>query len=940
MPLALLLTIASAVAPAAAAAAPQETVNQASLSGRVTDPQGAAVHGALVIARQVETNLSAQARSDREGRFRFPYLRIGPYEVVVRSPGFADAARRVTLTVGSAFDVAVQLTLSEVTASVTVQGEAPILESSRSQIAGTVAVAEIQRLPLNGRNFLDIALLVPGVAPPNVSSAQLFAETSAVPGVGLSVSSQRNSSNNFVVDGLSANDDAAGVSGIPFGVDALEELQVITSGAQAELGRALGGYVSAVTRSGTNTRRGDLYGYFRDDAFNAANALTRTKLPMAQQQFGGGIGGPLARNRAFFFANGERRVLDQSGLATITPASVAAINARLAASGYPGPPVSTGIYANPVRSTHALAKIDHRFNGSDQMTVRYTRYDVHAQHSRGAGALNAPSASAGLDNADQSIVFANTLTISPRTVNETRAQFVHSDLAAPPADPIGPAVTIAGVATFGTLSSSPTRRLNGLYQIIDNLTHQAGPHALRTGVDVVYNSDEIAFPRAARGAYTFSSLQNFLAGLYNTAGFTQTFGAAVVAQGSASAGVYVQDEWRVSSRLTLNLGLRHDLQFLETIETDGNNLAPRTGFAWSPFASRPTVIRGSAGVFYDRVPLRAVANALLSARNTTDLGQLQQTSVSLAPSQAGAPVFPATLANVIPSVTLPNVTTMDRRMSNAYSRQASVEVEHQLGSRHIVNVGYQYLRGRHLIMQINQNVPSCAATGANNGCRPTAAYANNNQYSAAGDSNYRGLTVAVVRRPGGWGYYRVSYTLSKSMNNVGEAFFSSPIDPFDLSKDWGRSDDDQRHRFVAAGGVNAPMGPVTTAWQALTRGWQVSGVMQAYSALPLNITSGITTVQGTAGRPVVDGRFLPRNAGVGSDFASASVRLNRAFRIAGRVRADAIVETFNVINRTNVLARNANFGTGTYPTNPAPTFGQITAVGDARSFQLAVKLRF
>ena len=260
-----------------------------------------------------------------------------------RSPGFADAARRVTLTVGSAFGVAVQLTLSGVTASVTVLGGAPILESSRSQIAGTVAVAEIQRLPLNGRNFLDIALLVPGVAPPNVSSAQLFAETSAVPGVGLSVSSQRNFSNNFVVDGLSANDDAAGVSGIPFGVDALEEMQVITSVAQAELGRALGGYVSAVTRSGTNTLRGDLYGYFRDDAFNAANALTRTKLPMAQQQFGGGLGGPLARNRAFFFANGERRVLDQSGLATITPASVAAINARLAASGYPGPPVSTGV---------------------------------------------------------------------------------------------------------------------------------------------------------------------------------------------------------------------------------------------------------------------------------------------------------------------------------------------------------------------------------------------------------------------------------------------------------------------------------------------------------------------------------------------------------------------------------------------------------------------
>src|SRR5262249_48873201 len=146
--------------------------------------------------------------------------------------------------------------------------------------------SEVKSVPLNGRNFLDLALLVPGVSPANVGSTQLFAETSAVPGQGLSVGSQRNFSNSFIVDGLSANDDAAGLSGIPYGVDTVDQFQVVTAGGQAELGRALGGYISVVTKSGTNVIHGDVYDYIRDDRFNAANALTGTTLPMSQQQFG------------------------------------------------------------------------------------------------------------------------------------------------------------------------------------------------------------------------------------------------------------------------------------------------------------------------------------------------------------------------------------------------------------------------------------------------------------------------------------------------------------------------------------------------------------------------------------------------------------------------------------------------------------------------------
>jgi hypothetical protein len=905
----------------------QQAVDYGSVSGRVIDPSGGAVPGASVAARHTDTNVVAETTTDAVGRFRFPYLKVGAYEIVIHQQGFADATRRLTVSAGAAFELPVTLAIRGLDASVTVSGEATVLEAARSQIAGTVPEMELGTIPLNGRNFLEVALLVPGVSITNVNSSQLFPETSAVPGVSLSVNSQRNLSNNFIVDGLSGNDDAAALSGMTYGIDAIEQVQVVTSGGQAELGRALGGYVNVVTRSGTNVVRGTAYDFVRDDRFNAANPIAQRKLPMDQWQYGGSLGGPLARNRTFYFGNFEQRRLDQTGLVRILSENAAIVNARLAAVGYRGPLVETGIYPNPVDSTNVLAKVDHQAGPRDRVSVRYSLYDVSSTNARGAGALNAPSASSGLDNIDHAIAVGNTLTLSARTVLETRAMFASGDLSALPTDPIGPAVSIAGVGSFGTSSGSPTGRINRLYQIVNNLSHHAGAHAFRAGLDFLYNDDDITFPRAIRGSYGFSSLANFLNGVYNNAGFSQTFGATEVAQKNANVGIYAQDEWKLTSSITANIGVRYDLQYLETIETDTDNVSPRIGIAWSPSTLRHTVVRASAGVFYDRVPLRAVANAILSAGNTTDLNNLRQIAVNLSPTQAGAPQFPATLSGVTASVTLPQLTTMDRNLQNASSRQASVEFERQVDDRTTVTVGYQYVRGRNLLMSINQNVPSCAAVGTNNGCRPNASYGNNSRYSSAGSSNYHGLHVSAVRRPTKWGSYRVSYTFSKSMNNLGEFFFSSPIDPFDLSKDWGRSDDDQRHRVVVSGSARA-------------RGFEASAMLQAYSAAPFNITSGVTTIQGTPGRPIVNGAFIARNAGVGTPFVSLNARVSRMFRVSDRVGIEAIAEGFNLTNHVNVLTRNSNFGAGAYPANPAADFGQVTAVGEPRAFQFGIRARF
>lgn len=906
----------------------QESVNSASVAGRITDPAGNAVEGARVLARQTETNLASAADTDRDGRFRFAYLRVGAYTITIHRDGFSDAARNLTLTVGAAFDVSVQLTIGQLSQQMLVTEDATVLEGARTQVAGTVARAEVESLPLNGRNFLDLALLVPGVSPTNTGSNQLFAETSAVPGQGISTGSQRNFSNNFIVDGLSANDDAAGLSGIFFGLDVVNEFQVVTSGGHAEFGRALGGYINMVTRTGTNALHGSLYGYFRNQRFNAANPLSNTRLPLTQAQYGASLGGPVVRDRAFYFTNFERRDLNQSGLITIAPANAAAINAKLDGTGYAGMRLFTGLYPNPVHSTNLLAKTDHQIGGKDLLSLRYSLYDVQSGNSRGAGALSAVSAAAGLANTDHTLALGNVFTISARTVNETRAQWTHSRLLAAPNDPVGPAVSIAGVASFGTLSSSPTGRGDDLYELVDNISHQAGRHALRAGADFLYNDLSIGFPRSAHGSYAFSSLSAFLAGAYNNAGFTQTFGPSAVALRNPNVGFYAQDEWKAGNRLVFNFGLRYDLQFLRSIATDTNNFSPRAGFAWTPFASGRTVIRGGYGLFYDRVPLRALANALLSSGNSTVLTDWSQASISLSPAQTGAPVFPFTLpAASLPPGVLVNFTTMNPHIGNAYSEQGSLEIERQLGSRATVSAAYEHLRGLHLIASVNQNVPACAASGGNNGCRPDPAFGNNSQYSSLADSHYDGLHLSLVQRPTHWGSYRVSYTWSKALDNVGEFFFSSPIDNFNIWRDYGRSDDDQRHRLVFDGTAQA-------------RGFALSGIVQYYSAFPLNITSGVTTVQGTPGRPLSGGGFIGRNTGEGNDFFGVNARLSRSFRIGERLHLESLAEAFNLLNHRNNLTKNGVFGAGAYPGSPSAAFGQITAVQDSRSLQLALRLRF
>ena len=477
----------------------QETVNNASLAGRVSDPSGAVIPDASVSARSVATGVIANATTNAGGLFRFPYLPVGQYQVVVRQNGFSEADRTVTLTIGAAFDLPVTLSVGPVQTGVTVEATPPVLEADRSQIAETITQNEAANLPINGRNFLDLALLVPGVSPTNTASNQLFAETSAVPGQGISISSQHNFSNSFIVDGLSTNDDAAGLVQTSFGLDVINEMQVVTSGGQAEFGRALGGYINFVSKSGGSHLHGSVYSYLRDKQLNASNAFTHSLLPYTQTQSGASLGGPIRKERTFYFGNYEYRQLNQTGPISILFANATQIDAALAADKYPGQPLNISpsnitIYPNPIRQSNFFARIDHHISSRDDLTTRYSLYRVSSVNSRGAGGTAYTSAGANLDDLDQTVAVSNIFTISPHTVNETRGQFTNSNLRAPVVDATGPAVSITGIASFGTLSSSPTGRYDRLYEGVDNLSHQVGPHSLRIGADFLFNELTITFP--------------------------------------------------------------------------------------------------------------------------------------------------------------------------------------------------------------------------------------------------------------------------------------------------------------------------------------------------------------------------------------------------------------------------------------------------------------
>src|SRR4051794_33403286 len=322
-----------------------QTATSATVSGIVRDSSGLITPGVSVSIRNHATNQVTQTVTGADGRFRLLYLPVGDYHLSAQVSGFTTANVNLRLAVGDEIDVPIVLKPADLVFEDTVIGGAPLVETRRTELASAITPREVDSLPLNGRNYLDLALLAPNVSRTNLRTTDRFAETSAIPGTGVSVSGQRNLNNNFVVDGLSANDDAADLAGMYLSQEVVREFEIVTSGGGAEFGRASSGTISVVTQSGTNRTGGRAYEFFRNDRFDAQNPLAVRKDPLNQNQYGFTFGGPIVHDRTFWFANVERTQQDRTGIVTIAPASVAAVNAALDAAGYRGPRITTGNFA-------------------------------------------------------------------------------------------------------------------------------------------------------------------------------------------------------------------------------------------------------------------------------------------------------------------------------------------------------------------------------------------------------------------------------------------------------------------------------------------------------------------------------------------------------------------------------------------------------------------
>ena len=470
------------------------------------------------------------AITGRDGRFSMPALSLGTYSIRAELHGFTvEVLDDVVLTVGSAVDVSITLRVGSITEGVTVvAAESSAVDTSKTAVATVLSQQQIDNLPINGRNFISFALITPAVNTdrgPNQGAAATS---------GLVFAGQRPRSNNITVDGLDNNDATVGSVRATFSQEAIREFQVLTSSYPAEFGKAAGGVLNIVTRSGTNTFSGNAFFYLRDKRLNSRGYLERftpagdrielEKAPYHQQQFGGTFGGPLKKDRTFFFLSFERLDIGTANLVTIddttlvtNPSGGPPLGTAAGILRQAGFPLETGHVRFAVKKTQFLGKIDHRLNQTQQLAVRVNVADTVDENVEPWGGLVAKSRGAGLNATDYAVAAAHTTVGSTKLVNEARVQYAVRDQTVNALDPNcplpctgeaqgGPTVVVAGVALAGRQVYTPGPRAARRFQAIDALSYSAGRHRLKTGFDVSFIDTTARLPLGFGGEFIFAAL--------------------------------------------------------------------------------------------------------------------------------------------------------------------------------------------------------------------------------------------------------------------------------------------------------------------------------------------------------------------------------------------------------------------------------------------------
>lgn len=934
-----------------------QTTDKATIRGRVLDQNNAAIVNASVVVTNALTGFRRETQTDENGYYNVAGLPLtGKYKLAVTGSGFTTKELdNIELRAGESASLDVTLFPEAGRTEVTVMGTTGGVQSDTPQLGTRLDLEKIDNTPVFGRKITNLVLLNSSVRPAR-GTGDLFLNNFlfVVNGGG-----RRQTS--YTLDG-STNDDAWGrqtlFTNIP--LSAIQEFTVLTNSVSAEYGRTTGAVVNIVTKSGTNDYHVDFLGMARPGSFQARNPLATQRTADRLAQLSGVFSGPIAKNRTFFLIGGEYN--NQRRDAVIT--------SRLA------PGIFTGSYQQGL----LFGRVDHQINDQNILTVRFNldRF-IDTNPADAVGGLNLPSAARSFRRRTYAAQVSEIATFNNRMVNEARMQV---QVASPITefDPVNFSTQFVrtGLSTEGESRSAIL--INHQYQFADTLSIARGTQFIKLGGDATFSSSggngqefgsgfvlgqftfnparpNVSNPAVPTSALTLADVQRF----------TQSFGRADYNVREWLWSLFVQDNWRVRSDLTLDLGLRYERQ---TFTDDTNNFSPRVGFAYNWRGDGKTILRGSYGIYYSEV--RANLGASFAIGGPTGVF-----TIGVAPGQFGfptsfapLPAFPAGAVLPARDVTIRPGRAADYsqffdvsrlrgypdKLLNPYTQQITFGFERELPGKWFLDADYVYAHTIGIDRTEDLNAPSLfipqnTATGrtrsaaaadltrpilpVNNGFRRILVAVNN------GSSIYNGMQVNLNKRLTSNFSLLASYTWSHTINTVeADAPGGDPLD-VNLPDRAERGDSllDQRHRLVISG------------WYNLPYRFTIGGVTTAASGRPFNITVGqdVNGDGANTDRPFdyATSTFVGRNTGRGTPIYETNLFLQRAFTINERVNLELRAEAFNIFNHPNIVARSGTLGginaaTGGY--NIPVTFGQgiggINGVDPGRQFQFVVRVRY
>lgn len=983
------------------------------IRGNITDTQNASVANATVTITNQGTNKSETATTDSDGNYRFSNLQPGIYTVAVTSSGFAEFKQEsVVVEVGQATTINIPLGVAGASATVDVTAEAPVINTNDNSNALNINQTSINELPINGRRASNFALLAPSTVPDGTFGLISFRGISGL-------------LNNSTVDGGDNNQaffsEERGRTRINYVISqsAIREFQINGSNYSAEFGRAAGGVINTVTKSGTNEFHGDLFYYNRNNRNGARNprafqtllvngvSQTVAAKPIdLREQFGGTIGGPIVPNRLFFFFSYDQQRRNFPGLAAFNnPGYLNTVNrTTLLGRGVTNPQIdSTLSFLNsltgetPRRGDQKLflPKIDWQINDNNLFSISYNRLRWESPNGVQTQAVNFRSRSNfGDDFVKVDSVNARLQsTISSTLLNEARfqysrdfeSQFSNAPLAGEPttATTIGgqrsPQVSLTNGLSFGTpeFLERPAFPNETRYQFADTMTYSRGRHTFKFGGDINRVTDDIQNLRFEAGQFTYNNINDFIIDYVNfrtplaaataCATSTRTVGKCYTSQYQQGIGTrglnlktydvnfFVQDDFRVTPRLTVNLGLRYEYikmpettlvntsttiipndgrtfaEATSTLPNDKNNFGPRIGFAYDVFGDGKTSVRGGYGIYYGRIQNSTIYNALVNTGNSSGQAQLL-----IGQTDALAPVFPNVLPTSGLAFRLGAIQFFERNFQAPLINQYDVIFEREIAKNTVASVSYIGSLGRNLPTFVDLNLVRTGGVtrtftvvgGASNGqtvAVPFANVADSNfqqltQIQSTVKSEYNALVFQANRRFTEGLQFQASYTLAKSTDtNQNSATFTqnnSPLDVFDRSFDSGPSSFDARHKVVVSA-VYAPTffkGSAKSIYNYLFNGYSIApiytyisgrpydGTISGTAAVTINGVSVNRNLNGTNGDSRVP--FIPRNSFRLPGLSNLDLRLSKRFRFSERYSLELLAEGFNIFNRTQVFGVN------------------------------------